>query len=688
MDTGLTENTKPDSRRTDSFLKTILPFLALIPAISGQWLLLNEENNPVLAFILFGAAISLYLLSIANWPEAALIPETPASLELSWRSLVTHRLWRLVLTVVTFLLAVWSYSRFGGNALENGFWPWLGSLLLFLVLFARVPDCTFHELWQILGNWWGKLDKRVLLILASIMLLGTFFCFYRLQSIPLEMTSDHAEKILDVQDVLDGSRPIFFRRNTGRELFQFYLTAGIIRLTDLPNSHITLKIGTAIFGLVALPFTFLLGRLLYGRLVGLFAAFFLAISHWHVTISRVGLRFPFTAAFATPVLLFLLYALQKNKRNDWLLAGFFLGVGLHTYTAMRAVPFLCAALIYLKLLADGIRKYKKKPIEGVDSWSRAFWVNVLLMVLITLLLLLPLLRFMTENPNDAWARSLSRIQTDSPLTLSDLLLQFAVNVKNALLMFNYQGDVVPVNTIPGKPVLGLISGALFLLGLAYLIWRLFKHKDQRSLIVLVCLFMLLLPSILSLAYPGENPSVVRSGGAVPIVMIIAAIPLATIILHLQTINNQPVTLLALAGLLLLIGIGIVDNFKWYFIDYNAQYRYTIANATELGAVLKEFEEEGGDIANAYHVPFPHWVDTRNIGINAGHVRWNNALLDPEAIYDQVDLPRPRLYLLYPEDIENLRTLQEVFPDGSAERYNSSRVGKDFIIFYVPAKSAD
>ena len=689
MDSGVTETVQHRNRLSNGLLKSILlPILALTLALSGQWLILEKGDKPFLGVILIVAAICLYLLSLLHWPGSALSPGAAKPLGVSWRPMIYSLTWRTILAINALILAAWSYIRFSGNKLDNGLWPWLGSLALFFIVFAQVPGCNWNEFRQALAGWWQELDKRLLLILAVIMLLGTFFRVYRLQELPLEMTSDHAEKILDVQDVLDGSRPIFFRRNTGRELFQFYLTAGIIHLTGLPNNHLTLKVGTAIFGLVALPFTFLLGRFLYGQLVGIWATFFIAISHWHVAITRVGLRFPFTAAFATPVLFFLLRALRDNKRNDWLLAGFFLGAGLHTYTAMRIVPILCAVLIYFKLLIDGIKKFKNQPIEGIDSWTGEFWKNGLLMLSLTLLLLTPLLRFMVDNPQSVWIRSLSRVQPDSPSMLSELTVQFLLNIKNALLMFNLQGDVVPVNTIPGEPVLGLVSGALFLLGMAYLFWRLVREKDHRSLILLTSLFILLLPSILSLAFPGENPSVVRTGGAIPVVMIIAAISLSSMILRLQSINYRLGTLAAVGGTLLLISMATIDNYDWYFQDYDTQYKNSIANATELGAVLKAFEEEGADITNAYHIPYPHWIDTRNIGINAGHVRWNNALTDPQAIYDHASLPRPRLYLLHPDDGENLRNLQHLFPDGSVERYNSPRIGKDFIIFYVPANAAD
>ena len=665
------------------FRSILLPLMALGLALTGQWLLLKTDFSPLMAAILFIAAVNAYILFLIHWPQAALVPEPVEPLDVAWRPIVRESGWRAVLVINSLVLAVFSYGRFSGNALDKGFWPWIASITLFLIAFIRVPAGGAAAFYAALRAWWRGLDKRVLLLLSAIILLATFFRFYRLSEVPAEMTSDHAEKILDVQDVLDGKWPIFFPRNTGREMFQFYLTAGIIRLTGLPNSHLSLKTGTAIFGLLAVPFTFLLGRFLYGNMTGLLATFFLAVSHWHVAITRVGLRFPFTAAFVTPLIFFLLRALKNNRRNDWLLAGLFLGVGLHTYTAMRIAPLLCAALVGLKLLLDGFRKKTGKPIEGTDAWTMAFWTNGFLAFYLATLLLLPLIRYTLEDPQGVWIRSMSRAQGDTALTLPEAATQFLENLKNAMLMFNYQGDVVAVNTIPDEPVLGIVSGGLLILGLAYLVWHLLAHGDVRSAVLLICVFFLLLPSILSLAYPHENPSVVRTGGAIPFVMIMAAIPLATILLRLRSGSfrvDEPLAALVVTSLILL---AVFDNYTWYFADYDQQYRRSIWNATEMGAVLQAFEEEGGDLNQAYHIPYPHWVDTRNIGINAGHVRWNNAVNDPQTLYDHVTLPLPQIYFLNPADTGNLETLLELFPNGRIERYNSTREGKNFIIFRVP-----
>jgi hypothetical protein len=260
---------------------------------------------------------------------------------------------------------------------------------------------------------------------------------------------------------------------------------------------------------------------------------------------------------------------------------------------------------------------------------------------------------------------------------------FLDNVKNALLMFNIKGDDVVVNTIPGSPVLGLFSAALFLLGIFYLIWRLIPHGDRRSLYILAALLFLLLPSILSLAYPQENPSVVRTGGAIPWVMIIAALPLAIILTRIRVLPANIGKILAAIIITMLIIAAVLYNYNWYFSRYDASIRRSLWNSTEMGEILRNFVAEGGNWEDAYHIPYPHWVDTRNIGINAGNLRWANTLSGDNWYAVQSRTGRPKLYFLFPEDIENLRRLMWLYPRGQTELYDSHWEGKDFIIYRVP-----
>lgn len=594
--------------------------------------------------------------------------------------LVTLPKWRKVFGASALVLAAVAYIQFSGNQLDGGFWFWIGGIFYFLASVMERPQLNRQALAKTLRS---RQTRQLLVAILLVTFIGIFFRTYRLAAVPAEMTSDHAEKLLDVNDVLNGLRPIFFPRNTGREGFQFYLTAALISLTPLTISHLALKVGTALFGIITVPLTYLLGRELYGRHVGLLAAFFLAISHWHVAITRVGLRFPFTAAFATPALFFLFRAMRSNRRNDWLASGLCLGFGLHTYTAMRIVPVLFLLLILVKCGFDLMARRRGGGLRDGEAtaltWS--FWQNGLSGATASLLVFLPLLRYMQDEPDSFWYRAASRAQ--GSLSAGEQWRTLWNNTIDALLMFNYRGDVVPANTIPEAPVLGLVSGGLFIAGCAYLLWRLLARSERQAAYVLVSIFVLLTPSILSLAYPAENPSVVRTGGAPPFVMIAVAMPLVVAGKRLLELLGQQILTPLLVGGLLLGLVATADNYHWYFVDYGAYIRASAWNASEMGAVVRQYVDNGGAFEEVYHIPYPHWVDTRNIAITAGNIGWQNAVLDLSELEEHVTQPGRKLYIVHPSHRVALELLHSLYPDGELTRRTSERPGKEFMLFYVP-----
>ena len=662
----------------------LLGFSAIVVSIGGH-IVTAQRRHVIWGAILFALAIVLFLAPPVLAGAIGLRRDNERAGTVLSRPLMRWRKLRIALLVSGAILAAVAYVSFSDNRLDRGLWLWMAALYYFGVAVVERPAAGWR---RTLANTVRVVNWRVVIMLLAITGLAAFFRIFRLASVPVEMTSDHAEKLLDVYDVLNGQRPIFFPRNTGREAFQFYLTAALIRWTPLEIGHLALKVGTALFGIVTVPMSYFLARELYGRNVGLLAAFFLAISHWHVAITRVGLRFPFTAAFTVPALFFLFRALRMNRRNDWLAAGAILGAGLHTYTAMRIVPILFVLIVAMSAGGDlwswlrGRATAGRMPRTAYPALTLRFWTNALSGACCSLLVFLPLLRYMVENPGIFWYRAASR--TEEALLPVEAWRVFWHNVKNALLMFNYRGDVVPANTIPDATVLGPVAGGLFVLGCAYLIWRLLFYRERTAGYLLVSFFVLLLPSVLSLAYPRENPSVVRMGGAIPIVMIIVALPLALLWKRLeQGRRYRRGPAVTLFPLLLLLILAVAHDYDWYFDDYDANIRRSLWNTTELGAVLREFGEEGGQLQNAYHVAYPHWADTRNIAINAGHITWQNAVIDLSQIPEQARQPGRKIYLVHAEDEAALKVLREVYPQGYAQLRPSLRPGKEFIVFVAP-----
>jgi hypothetical protein len=549
------------------------------------------------------------------------------------------------------------------------------------------------------------------LLLLAALAVGAYFRFNDLDALPPEMTSDHVEKLLDVGDiVLDENYKIFFQRNTGREPLQFYWTAWLAGLLGTGLTHLSLKIGTALFGFLTLPFIFLLGRELEDDRLGLIAVTLAAVAFWATVISRVGLRFPLSPVFVAPVLYFLFRGLRRNSRNDFLLAGLMLGVGLHGYTPFRVMPLVVLALAGLYLLWPEARGRR---------WNVC--ANTALLAVTAFVVFLPLARYAYDQPENFWYRTNTRWgDTERELFESEMAqdirlnwqarfgadipapaltaLVFLQNQWNALLVFNYRGDVVWVNTLNNRPVLDTVTAALLVLGAGYLLARLLFRRDWVAAALFLAALLLMLPSTLALAFPNENPSVVRLGGAIPIIFVMAAYPLWLLLKRAEAPTAGAGRGSWAAGLvtlaLLLVG-ALALNQDMYFRQYREQYLSTARTASEVGQVIRGFAASVGSYETAWVRPYPHWVDTRAVGMYAGNFRRDYAL-PFEELADTQAVAGPKLFIFNLQDTEvrpdgepaTLPELRRLYPNGQLSTFTSQRPdNKDFLIYSVPASSA-
>jgi hypothetical protein len=508
------------------------------------------------------------------------------------------------------------------------------------------------------------------------MIIGVFFYYYDLDATPAEMDSDHAEKLLDVNDIVNGGRaPIFFERNTGREPMQFYLTAAFVNLTQHPIDHMALKLITALLGVLVIPFTYLVARELFDEDVALVAALLIAVGKWPLTIARMGLRFPFTPVFLAPTVFFLFRALKYGRRNDVLMAGLFLGLGLLGYNAFRLAPALVIAFLVLGWLTR--RMSMAQTVRYIE--------NSVLMFLLALFVVMPLARYMVEEPERVWYRAATRLMGEGSLHLNNPVEVFAQNSIKAALMFNWTGDSAWPNSLPGDPALDYLSGGLFLLGVVYAAYRLARYRESAYAFVLLGIVIMLLPSALSLAFPNENPSVVRAGGAIPFVFTIAALPLAWLLRALRmALADLPWGRVAIVAMMVLFFVVMARaNFLRYFRDFDANYRQASWNSSDVAAVIRAFADSVGDVEHAWILLYPHWIDTRNVAINLRHIGWEQTLPSAMDAQAHADDPANKLYILNTGDVANLAGLRQIFPTGQERIFHARTPGHDFVIFYVP-----
>jgi hypothetical protein len=529
-----------------------------------------------------------------------------------------------------------------------------------------------REVWAI------RLSRWTILLLAVSALIF-FFRFTQTLSVPPEPFSDHAEKIFDVYDVSQGQTKVFFTRNTGREAFQMYWTLLVAKVFGTGLSFLSLKLGTAILGFLTLPFMYLLGKEIGGPRVGLFALLLTGIGYWPNLISRVGLRFPLYPLFAAPVLFFLLRGLRTRNRNDFLLAGLFLGIGLHGYSPMRIVPFVVVAAFVLYWL-HSLRSQSTVVRKELPVW-------LVMLALVSAFVFLPLLRYWLDDPVVFGFRAFTRLGgVEQPLPGPAYQIFFS-NLFNALRMFNYDDGEIWVHSVTHRPALDIITAALFLIGVVLVLVRYIRDRHWLDLFLLLSIPLLLMPSVLSLAFPGENPALNRAGGAYIPAFILAAMALDGLITSFGRGGMRSFLAWGLAGLLFFISAR--QNYDLVFNQYYTYFRGSSWNSSDMGKVVSEFEQIYGNTENVWIVPFPHWVDTRLPAVWAGIPNRDLAVWR-ENLPETAELAGPKLFMVkadleLPEanDQKTLDVLESLYPDGQLRMFDSDVPGHDFWIYSVP-----
>jgi hypothetical protein len=562
---------------------------------------------------------------------------------------------RIIPLLASLPFLITSFYFFSGNRFNAlNLSLWLTGILFFILAF-RVPR-------PVRAN--GIIDWESVALFACVFFIISFLRVHHIAAIPADPFSDHAEKIMDVFDISQGRFSIFFERNTGREAFQMYWSLLVMKLFGTGFTFLGLKIGTVLLGLAALPFMYLLGLEFGSPSVGFLALFLFGISYWMNVTSRIGLRFPLYPLFTAATLLYLTRGLRTLSRNDFLLCGIFLGLGLHGYSPFRIVPFVVILGFLLFILHPRSNESRLAALRGLG-----------LVVITSFIIFLPLLRYWMEHADTFGFRALSRIGEAGTQYPEPVWIIFLTNLYRGLLMFNWDDGNIWVNSIPDRPAFDIVTGALFVLGIVLLMVRYFQKWDWRDLFLLLSIPVLLMPSVLALAFPLENPALNRAGGAAVAAILVSARALEGWLAGAGGAKKRLYLAYGISAVLL--SVSVLQNYNLVFRTFDVSYRRAVWNSTEMARVIQEH----GNHESAWIVPAWQWVDTRLPAIWLGDVYGDFALW-PDEFYETTKITGPKLFIFKPEDLESEIFLKQIYPEGTLSRYTSASIGKDFMIFRV------
>lgn len=594
------------------------------------------------------------------------------------------------LLVVSLGTALLGCLDFGDNQFRPlGVALWIGGLLVGLRHLSRLsPEPGVGTR---LRTWWrgrGAWISIYWLILLAIVLVGAWFRLSRLHEIPADLGPDLNHHYWDALEILQGQYRIHFPE---RESLLFYLTALCAQVIGM--SSFTLFFTSALIGTATIVALYAFGTEIFGPEVGLLAALLLAINRWHLALSRSAYPAVLTPLAVILLLYTLVRALRRRQYVDFAWCGLQLGLGFYTYTPYKVMPVFLILAVALYGLARG--------------WAqlRSLLPRLLLLFAVAVVVAAPLLRFALEHPDEYFIREsvalrLKREQADQDPGLLAYLWR-------TMLGLNYRGDQVQRWNYPEARHMGLVSGALMVLGLAYALWR---WRRGYNMLLTSAWFMLLLPAALGML-PNDAASSLRMSGMLGPAVLLAALPLPLIghaiwqvavrgdtevrasvpaegpcahrprVLSL-TVDSatrhyvwrwQPrqMRLWLVAGLAVGLAAAMLcfearETNRFYFQDFvsTAPDRMNYSNAREIAREVEHY----GDLQSVYIKTWPFWFDAKALWANLRMVDQNWApwveILDPEQP-PLSTLDGSALFIVNAADEESLVTLRAFLPHGVA-----------------------
>lgn len=417
------------------------------------------------------------------------------------------------------------------------------------------------------------MNKNTIILLISIVALASFLRLWDLKTIPPGLYPDEA---MNGNNALEakaaGDYKMFYPENNGRE--GLFINLQALSLGVFGNEPWALRLVSAIFGILTVLGTFFLARALFKRdRLALIAAFFIAVSFWHINFSRIGFR-AIMAPFFLVWSLYFLWSAVENRQSDkpenaWdtlksAFGGILFGLGFHSYISYRVAPILLA-LPFFKIL------------QTKKSGGKCAMCQLAVFILFALVATAPLGIYFLNNPADFLGRTsqLSIFATSHPLQ------NLGMNIIKTAGMFWIAGDYNWRHNLSGAPELWWPVGILFLAGIIIAIRALIANYKSQLHYWLIFLWIAvgLLPVIIS----NEGiPHALRAIIVIPPVLILAAAGAENILNHLASKwTARQIMILLAVFTVALAAQTYIQYFKRWGENTNTYYAFN-GNYANLG----------------------------------------------------------------------------------------------------------
>lgn len=402
-------------------------------------------------------------------------------------------------------------------------------------------------------------QKTERFVIIFLLLLGAGVRLVRFGQVPPGLYHDEAQNGLDALRVLEGEFPLYFEANNGREPLFIYLVA--VSVGILGRSPIAVRLPSFYAGFLTLAAIYNLARALFDRRTARYALAVLAVTFWHIHLSRVAFRAVLLPLLTALYLSAAVRAIRYNKNRYWILGGALYGLSWYTYMAARFTPVAIVVLLFYAIWTRRLRiqRFSKRQI----------WKAIVSFTLAAFLVLLPLGIYTINHPDVVLTRSGQVSIFNNEINGGDLAGTFIRHTLRSVGMFFIRGDRIWRHNLADRPVWVAGLSVAFVIGLGLSLASL--RKKPAVALSLLWTAVMLIPTLLA----EDAPHYLRAVGVLPTAALLPALGLRwlddRIARWLQFASNKPKRfphLLLIYGLpWLFVSCSAILSIRDYFVTY-------------------------------------------------------------------------------------------------------------------------
>jgi 4-amino-4-deoxy-L-arabinose transferase-like glycosyltransferase len=469
---------------------------------------------------------------------------------------------------------------------------------------------------------------------------------------PLALHTDEGYYGADSLSILHGQWMVYSPRNTGREALFMILAAGVFKLFG--PSVLTFHVFAAVLGVLTLPAIFWLGweaspERERAPWLGLLSAASVAGLLMHVILNRQGQRVNMQPLLTAATMAALLHGLRVRRRAWFILAGVLLGLSGYTYVTVRLLPLVVLSAWALWWPRERWRSHA----------ASLFWVAG-----IAALVYVPLAVYFLNHPGLFLGRARTLFD---PSALSRAIW-------STLLIFDFKGDPVLTNNLPGRPVFDAAQALAFWIGA---VAALMGRGKREGRLMLVWFVLGVIPSALA----KDAPSYIHAFGMIPPLSVLMGGGYLRLGRWLTDRLRPRLQALAAPIVICVVVLGLLYSVAQTYYDFFVRW----ASRTDLGLTYRFDLKRIDDLMRALPPDTevfysPHSFVESSLEFYRGGDLSRLHPYDGQYCVPLGDATRhPLAY--FANDSVSLPVLREFFPTGAASAV------PEFSVFEIPAGAA-